>query len=77
MLDDLSPALSSALSQRGFTALTSIQERVLDPALAGRDLRIASQTDSTWIVGAYARERGQAVKGRLIASAKLLKASTP
>lgn len=38
--------IAGALEQRGFTALTPIQERVLDSALAGRDLRIASQTGS-------------------------------
>jgi len=46
MFESLSPALSDALTQRGFTALTAVQEAVLDPALADRDLRIASQTGS-------------------------------
>ena len=40
----LSPAIAAALTSRGFTALTTVQEAVLDPALAGRDLRISSQT---------------------------------
>src|SRR5262249_16931514 len=44
--DDLSPALRTALTGRGFTELTPVQEAVLDPALAGRDLRIFSQTGS-------------------------------
>jgi len=44
--DDLSPSIRSALEGRGFTALTPVQEAVLDPALAGRDLRIFSQTGS-------------------------------
>src|SRR5437868_14980036 len=39
-------ALAGALAQRGFVALTSVQRTVLDPALAGRDLRITSQTGS-------------------------------
>src|SRR5437868_10480415 len=39
-------ALAGALAQRGFVALTSVQEAVLDPELAGRDLRISSQTGS-------------------------------
>jgi ATP-dependent RNA helicase DeaD len=42
----LGPALAGAIEKKGFTALTSIQETVLDPALAGRDLRITSQTGS-------------------------------
>ena len=42
----LSPAIAAALTSRGFTALTTVQEAVLDPALAGRDLRISSQTGS-------------------------------
>ncbi len=44
--DDVSPAIRAALEGRGFTALTPVQEAVLDPALAGRDLRIFSQTGS-------------------------------
>ena len=44
--DDLSPAIRAALEGRGFTELTPVQEAVLDPALAGRDLRIFSQTGS-------------------------------
>jgi ATP-dependent RNA helicase DeaD len=42
----LGPALAGALENRGFTALTSVQQTVLDPSLAGRDLRITSQTGS-------------------------------
>ena len=44
--DVLSPLLAEALSSRGFTTLTSVQEAVLAPDLAGRDLRISSQTGS-------------------------------
>ncbi len=44
--DSLGPELSSALAQKGYTALTPVQTAVLDPALAGRDLRITSQTGS-------------------------------
>ena len=44
--DDVSPAIRAALEGRGFTALTPVQEAVLDPAIAGRDLRIFSQTGS-------------------------------
>jgi ATP-dependent RNA helicase DeaD len=42
----LGPALSSALAAKGYTSLTDVQQAVLDPALAGRDLRISSQTGS-------------------------------
>jgi len=44
--DLLGPALSAALKIKGYETLTSVQEAVLDPALAGRDLRITSQTGS-------------------------------
>jgi ATP-dependent RNA helicase DeaD len=42
----LGPALSSALATKGYTTLTPVQKAVLDPALAGRDLRLSSQTGS-------------------------------
>ena len=42
----LPPAIRSALAARGFSALTPVQEAVIDPGLAGRDLRIFSQTGS-------------------------------
>jgi ATP-dependent RNA helicase DeaD len=42
----LGPALTGALEQRGFHQLTPVQEAVLDPSLADRDLRITSQTGS-------------------------------
>ena len=42
----LGPALAGALEQKGFKRLTPVQEAVLDPALANRDLRITSQTGS-------------------------------
>jgi len=42
----LRPAFAAALEKRGFSSLTSVQQAVLDPALAGRDLRITSQTGS-------------------------------
>src|SRR5689334_15606931 len=38
--------LAEALTRRGFTALTSVQEAVLAPANLGKDLRISSQTGS-------------------------------
>ena len=42
----LGPLLAKALAERGYTELTRVQEAVLDPALADRDLRITSQTGS-------------------------------
>lgn len=44
--DVLDPALVAALEEKGFTSLTEVQQAVLDPSLAGRDLRISSQTGS-------------------------------
>lgn len=38
--------LALALEGRGFTQLTEVQTKALDPALAGRDLQIASRTGS-------------------------------
>ena len=50
--------LSEALTKKGFTQLTSVQEAVLDPKIAGRDLRITSQTGSgkTLAIGFALRE---------------------
>lgn len=42
----IGPELASAIAKKGYTTLTPVQEAVLDPALAGRDLRISSQTGS-------------------------------
>lgn len=42
----LGPALAAALDQKGYTTLTPVQEAVLAPELANRDLRISSQTGS-------------------------------
>jgi ATP-dependent RNA helicase DeaD len=42
----VSPGISAALTRQGFTALTPVQEAVLAPGNAGRDLRIRSQTGS-------------------------------
>jgi ATP-dependent RNA helicase DeaD len=44
--DVLDPALVAALEGKGFTTLTEVQRAVLAPSLAGRDLRISSQTGS-------------------------------
>src|SRR5271169_838521 len=44
--DLVGPALASALVKRGFTALMPVQQAMLDPELAGRDLRVSSQTGS-------------------------------
>ncbi|MFO0726239.1 MAG: DEAD/DEAH box helicase [Myxococcota bacterium] len=45
-LDALHPAIAEAMTKKGFLTLTAVQEKVLDPELLGRDLRIASQTGS-------------------------------
>ncbi|WP_437303151.1 DEAD/DEAH box helicase [Sorangium sp. So ce388] len=46
MLDALPAPLAGALARRGFTSLTPVQQAVLAPDLAGRDLRVSSQTGS-------------------------------
>jgi ATP-dependent RNA helicase DeaD len=42
----LLPALAKALATRGYETATGVQAAVLDPALAGRDLLVSSQTGS-------------------------------
>ncbi len=42
----IGPELASAIVNKGFERLTPVQEAVLDPKLAGRDLRVSSQTGS-------------------------------
>ncbi len=42
----LGPHLFAAIERKGYAELTAVQRAVLDPALAGRDLRITSQTGS-------------------------------
>ncbi len=42
----LGPALARAFADKKYTALTAVQEAVLDPSHKGRDLRISSQTGS-------------------------------
>ncbi|HEY4104722.1 MAG TPA: DEAD/DEAH box helicase [Polyangiaceae bacterium] len=56
--EQLGPALGAAIAAKGFTALTQVQKAVLDPALAGRDLRVTSQTGSgkTVAIGFVLRE---------------------
>ena len=44
--DLVGPALASALEKRGFSALMPVQQAMLAPELAGRDLRVSSQTGS-------------------------------
>ena len=43
---NLLPALAKALAARGYETATGVQEAVLDPAVAGRDLLVSSQTGS-------------------------------
>ncbi|GAB4266846.1 MAG: DEAD/DEAH box helicase [Pararhodobacter sp.] len=45
-LTTLPPALQKALADKGYETLTPVQEAVLDPALAGRDLLVSAQTGS-------------------------------
>ncbi len=40
------PKLREAMEAKGFTSLTQVQSAVVDPTVAGRDLRISSQTGS-------------------------------
>ncbi|MEO1659268.1 MAG: DEAD/DEAH box helicase [Pseudomonadota bacterium] len=42
----LPPALSRALSAKGYSALTEVQDAMLAPDLAGRDLLVSAQTGS-------------------------------
>lgn len=58
------PALASALSQRGFAAFTPVQQAVLDPALAGRDLIVSARTGSGKTVAF-----GIAIAPQIVASA--------
>jgi ATP-dependent RNA helicase DeaD len=43
---NLLPALAKALAARGYETATGVQAAVLDPAVAGRDLLVSSQTGS-------------------------------
>lgn len=59
------PALAKALREKGFTTLTPVQDAVLAADLAGRDLRISSQTGSgkTVAIGFTFREDLEAGEG--------------
>ncbi|HEX4335651.1 MAG TPA: DEAD/DEAH box helicase [Polyangiaceae bacterium] len=46
LASELEPAFASAFARKGYEELTPVQAKVLDPALAGRDLRVTSQTGS-------------------------------
>ncbi len=65
----IGPELASAIAKKGYTTLTPVQQAVLDPALAGRDLRISSQTGSgkTIAIGFIVRD---AIKGDTAPSPK-------
>ncbi len=54
----IGPQLAGAIAKKGYAALTAVQQAVLDPSLAGRDLRISSQTGSgkTVAIGLTLRE---------------------
>lgn len=45
-LPGLPPVLADALAQRGYEALTPVQDAVLEPAARGRDLVVSAQTGS-------------------------------
>src|SRR3990170_2770486 len=45
-LERLPAPLRAALAAKGYDTLTSVQRAVLEPGVAGRDLRISSQTGS-------------------------------
>lgn len=45
-LDGIAPALGQALSKRGYTALTPVQEAVLAPELKDSDVLVSAQTGS-------------------------------
>jgi ATP-dependent RNA helicase DeaD len=45
-IEALPPAIARAFTERGYTTLTAVQRAVLEPELAGKDLRISSQTGS-------------------------------
>ena len=73
--------LAGALERKGFKTLTSVQEAVLDPELAGRDLRITSQTGSgkTVAIGLAIRaviERESAAAGGIARPRALVVAPT-
>lgn len=44
--EGVAPALAEALAQRGYETLTPVQEAMLDPELAGKDLLVSAQTGS-------------------------------
>jgi ATP-dependent RNA helicase DeaD len=58
VVDLVGPELARAMEAKGFTALTPVQSAILDPELAGRDLRVSSQTGSgkTIAIGLAVRE---------------------
>ena len=73
--------LAGALERKGFKTLTSVQEAVLAPELAGRDLRITSQTGSgkTVAIGLAIRaviERESAAAGGIARPRALVVAPT-
>ncbi|MBK6683521.1 MAG: DEAD/DEAH box helicase [Deltaproteobacteria bacterium] len=79
-LAGLAPALAEALTGRGYTTLTEVQQKALDPTLVGRDLQIASRTGSgkTLAVGFVLAESlaapGSGTKALLIAPTRELAA---
>jgi ATP-dependent RNA helicase DeaD len=64
--------LGEALQARGFTSLTEVQRAVLEPGLAGRDLRISSETGSGKTVAL-----GLAIAGELVEPARAGRVAAP
>ena len=50
-ISSLPTTLSAALSKKGYSGLTPVQQAVSDPSLAGRDLLVSAQTGSGKTVG--------------------------
>lgn len=63
----LGPALTAAMTRKGYSELTPVQRAVLGPGLEGRDLRITSQTGSgkTLAIGFALRDCVQTAVGSL------------
>lgn len=71
---DLPPVLAQALTQRGYEALTPVQDAVLEPAAHGRDLVVSAQTGSGKTVAFGLAVAAQVLndQGRVASTAKPL-----
>jgi len=66
-LTSLPTPLQTALADKGYDTLTAVQEAVLDPALAGRDMLVSAQTGSGKTVAF-----GLAIAGQLLGDDTML-----